>query len=176
MLFRSTRFIGSALKAGKVAIVVATASHRESLLPRLQAYELDMGKAIEEGRYIALDAADGLSQFVLNGVPDPVRFMTLFGNLILKAAKAAKSEHPRVVICGEGVHLLWAQGNAEAAIQVEKLCNQLGKIHDVDVLCGYSPGNVEIAMDEHIFQQICSEHSAVSSFLRSDGFRCLSIT
>ena len=28
---------------------------------------------------------------------------------------------------GEGVHLLGAQGNAEAAIQVEGLCNQLAK-------------------------------------------------
>lgn len=157
------RFIGPALKAGNAAVVLATESHRERLLPRLQAYELDMGKAIEEGRYIALDAADEIAQFMLNEMPDPVRFMTLFDNLILQAAKAAKSEHPHLVIFGEGVHLLWAQGNAAAAIQVEKLCNQLGKIHEVDVLCGYSLGSVEIAMDEHIFQQICSEHSAVSS-------------
>src|SRR5437660_1966251 len=53
-----TRFIGAALKAGNAAIVVATKSHRDSLLPRLQAYGLDMGTAIEESRYIALDAAD----------------------------------------------------------------------------------------------------------------------
>jgi len=32
-------------------------------------------------------------------------------------------------------HLLWAQGNAEAAIQVEKLGNQLAKRYAVDILC-----------------------------------------
>ena len=61
-----TQFIGAALKAGNAAIVVATESHRDSLLPRLQAYGLDIGAAIEQGRYISLDAADTLSTFMLN--------------------------------------------------------------------------------------------------------------
>ena len=55
------------------------------------------------------------------------------------------------------------QGNAEAAIQMEKLGNKLTKIHDVDILCGYSVGSVEGKMDDHVFQQICAEHSAVHS-------------
>jgi len=65
-----TQFIGAALKAGNAAIVVATESHRDSLLPRLQAYGLDIGTAIEQGRYIALDAADALPTFMLRGMPD----------------------------------------------------------------------------------------------------------
>ncbi len=65
-----TQFIGAALKAGNAAIVVATESHRDSLLPRLQAYGLDIATAIEQGRYVALDAADTLSTFMLNGMPD----------------------------------------------------------------------------------------------------------
>jgi hypothetical protein len=47
--------------------------------------------------------------------------------------------------------------NAEAAIQFEKLGNQLAKIYDVDILCGYSLGSVEIDIEDHIFQQICAE-------------------
>src|SRR5262249_18397766 len=144
-----TLFVGSALKAGSAAIVAACESHRESLLPRLHAYGLDMGKAIEEDRYIALDAANGLSRFMLNGVPDPVRFMTLFEHLILRAAKAAKLEHPRVVIFGECVHLLWAQGSTEAAIQMEKLGNLLTKTYDVNIRCGYSLGSVQGRMEDH---------------------------
>ena len=158
-----TLFVGSALKAGNAAIVAACESHRDSLLQTLHRYGLDMGKAIEEGRYIGLDAADGLSQIMLEGVPDPVRFMTLFDNLILKAANAARSEHPRVVIFGECVHLLWAQGNPEAAIQMEKLGNLLTKTYDVNILCGYSLNSVQGGMDDHIFQRICAEHSKVYS-------------
>jgi hypothetical protein len=36
-------------------IVATTESHRNSLLSRLQAYGLDIGTAIEQGRYVALD-------------------------------------------------------------------------------------------------------------------------
>jgi DNA-binding NarL/FixJ family response regulator len=158
-----TQFIGAALKAGNAAIVVATESHRDSLLPRLQAYGSDVGVAVEQGRYIALDAADTLSTFMLNAMPDPVRFLKLLGNLIVTASEAAKGDQARVAIFGELVHLLWAQGNAAAAIQVEKLGNQLAKTYDVDIMCGYSLGSVQGGMDSHIFQRICAEHSAVYS-------------
>jgi hypothetical protein len=129
----------------------------------LQAHGLDIGAAIEQGRYIPLDAADTLSMFMVNGMPDPVRFLELLGDLIVTAIEATKGEHPRVSIFGECVHLLWAVGNAEAAVQMEKLGNQLTKIHDVDILCGYSVNIVQGGMDSHIFQRICAEHSAVHS-------------
>ena len=158
-----TQFIGAALKAGNAAIVVATKSHRDSLLQRLQAYGFDIGTAIKQGRYISVDAADALSTFMNNGVLDAVRYLNLFRNLIVKAADAAKGEQARVAVFGEGVHLLWAQGNAEAAIQAEELCNQLVKTYDVDILCGYSLRSVQGEMESHIFQRICAEHSAVYS-------------
>jgi hypothetical protein len=155
-----TRFIGTALKAGSAVIVIATESHRESLLPGLQMYGIDMTATIEQDRYIALDAADALSTFMINGMPDPARFLNYFGNLIVTAAHAAKREQARVAVFGEGVHLLWTQGNAEAAIWVESLTDQIPKTYDVDILCGYS---VQGGMDSHIFQRICAEHSAVHS-------------
>jgi DNA-binding NarL/FixJ family response regulator len=158
-----TQFIGAALKAGNAAIVVATRSHRNSLLPKLQAYGLDVSAAIEEGRYISVDAADTLSTFMVNGMPDPGRFLKFLGNLIARAAEAAKGERGSVVVFGECVHLLWAQGNTEGAIQVERLGNQLAKTYDVCILCGYSLGDVQGGMDSHVFQRICAEHSAVYS-------------
>jgi CheY-like chemotaxis protein len=154
-----TQFIGAALKAGNAAIVVATESHRDNLLPRLQAHGLDIGAAIEQGRYVALDAADALPTFMLSGMPDPVRFLKVLGKLILTAAKAVKGKQGRDAIFGEMCHFLWAQGNAEAAIQVEKLGNELATTYDVDILCGYSLGSVQGGMDNHILQRICAEHS-----------------
>jgi hypothetical protein len=79
------------------------------------------------------------------------------------AAEAVKGEQDGVAIFGESVHLLWAQGNAEAAIQTEKLGNQLAKRYNVNILCGYSLGSVQGVMDSHIFQQICAKHSVVHS-------------
>ena len=84
-----TQFIGAALKAGNAAIVVATDSHRNSLLVKLRAHGSDIGTAIEQGRYIALDAAEALSAFMVNDLADPVRFLRLLGDLIATAAEAA---------------------------------------------------------------------------------------
>jgi DNA-binding NarL/FixJ family response regulator len=158
-----TQFVGAALKSGNSAIVAATESHRTRLLPRLQAYGVDVDAAIAEGRYVALGAAETLSAFMVNDLPDPVRFLEFVGDLIVAASEAAKGKHRRVSAFGECAPLLWAQGKAEAAIELEKLINKLTKIHDVDILCGYSGDRVEGEMDNHVLQQICAEHSAVHS-------------
>jgi hypothetical protein len=95
---------------------------------------VDIAAAIELGKYISVDAADALSAFMVNRMPDPARFLKLFGDLIVTVAEAAKGEHG-VAVFGESVQLLWAQGNAEAAIRVEKLANRIAK---TDVRRGYS--------------------------------------
>jgi len=156
-----TQFIGSALRLGNAAIVVATESHRANLLPRLQVYGVDIGAAIEQGRYLALDADDALSTFMRDGRPVPALFMRAFGDLITTALKNAKLEHPRVAIFGECVDLLREQGNAEAAIQIEKRGNQLIRRYDVDILCGYFVGSGQLGIDRELFQRICAQHSAV---------------
>ena len=158
-----TQFIGAALRPENAVIVVATELHRGSLLPRLQAHGLDIGAAIEQGRYISLDAAETLSTFMVNDQPDPVRFLKVTRDLVVAAAKAAKGEHPRVAACGECAPLLWAQGNAEAAIRVEHLWNEIAKTYHVDILCGYPLVSFHSEQDSHIFQRICAEHSAVHS-------------
>ena len=156
-----TQFIATALDIGNAVIVVATESHRDSLLSKLEARGSDIGTVVNQGRYVALDAAEVLYALMHNDMPDPVLFMKAFGNLIPRATKAAKVGNPRVAIFAECVHLLWAKGNAEAAIAMEKLGNQLGKAYAVDILCGYSVG--QDGMDGQIFQRICAEHSAVHS-------------
>ncbi len=160
LLDRLSAFIATALKDGDAAIVVATESHRDALVGRLRASGLDIDAAIEQGIYIALDAANALPNFMLHDVPDPGRFLTVLGNLISTATKRVKDKPARVAIFGEICHLLWARGNAEAAIQVEKLGNQLTKTYGVDILCGYSVRNVQGGrMGGEVFQQICAEHS-----------------
>ena len=158
-----TRFIEAALEAGKAVLVVATESHRKSFLHRLQAHGVEVATAIEEGRYIALDAAEALSTFMVNGLPDRVRFLTVMSDLIATAAKTAKGERLRVAACGECAPLLWAQGRAEAAIQLEHLWDEFAQKNDVDILCGYVLNNSQRERESHIYERICEEHSAVYS-------------
>jgi len=158
-----SQYIAAALDVGNAAIVVATESHRDGLVRRLQAYGLDIGAAIAQGRYIAVDAADVVSTFIVNDMLDSVRFLESFGNLVLKAANAAHGKHPRVAFYGEGADLLWKRGKAADAIQDEELCNQLTKRYDLSILCGYCLRNSEGVTNDEVFQRICAEHSTVYS-------------
>lgn len=163
LLDHLSRFVGAALNAGNGAVVVATGAHREGLQRSLQASGVDIAAALEQGRYIAVDADELLSGCMVNGVLEPNAFLQGFGQLIPKAASAVKTEHPRVAVFGEGPDLLWKQGNATAAIQDEKLGNQLVEMYAVDILCGYSLNNIRGVAAVDVLQEICAEHSAVYS-------------
>jgi DNA-binding NarL/FixJ family response regulator len=163
LLDNVTRFIAAALRAGNAAIVLATKSHRDSLLPRLKAGGVDTDRALQQGTYISLDATDVLSTIMVDGLPDPVRFFGGIGGFIEAAAKAAKSEQPQVVVFGEAVDLLQAEGKADGAIRLEQLWNEVGKTFRLNILCGYALSTFHGEEDEHVFQKICAQHSAVYS-------------
>ena len=158
-----TRFVAAALGAGNVVAVVATESHRDSLFQRLKAEGLDVDAEIKRGRYISLDVAKTLSTFMVNDMPDWERFFEVVGGLVSGAAKAGKGEHSRVAMWGECGPLLWAEGKVDAAIRLEQLLNQLARIYEFDLLCAYALSSFHGEEDEHVFQSICAEHSAVYS-------------
>lgn len=160
LLDHLSRFIAAALNAGNGAVVVATGAHRKSLVRSLEVGGVDIAAALEQGRYIALDAAEALSPCMVNGIFNSVQFLQSFENLMLKTAAAVQGTHPRVAFFGECVDLLWKQGNEEAAIQAEKLGNQLAARYAIDILCGYSMG-VHTDVEKEAIQRICAEHSVV---------------
>lgn len=160
LLARATYFIGAALMAGNAVIVFATKRHRDDLSRELKVQGVEVDDVTQRGAFVSLDAAEVLSTFMVNDQPDPIRFFEAFDKLIASVTRAAKTEHPRVAVFGEAVALLWAEGNAEGAIQLEKLGNDLAKTHEVDILCAY-PISLHIQEDGHAFRAVCAEHSAV---------------
>jgi CheY-like chemotaxis protein len=154
------RFIEAALKEGNAVIVFATDAHQASLFQRLTEDGLNIPAEIEQGSYIPLNVTDTLPNFMVNDSPDPVLFRKLAGDLIREAAKGAKGEHPRVAVCGEGVHTLLAAGNLEATIMLERLWDEIAQRYEVDVLCGYFRS--AFANEESIstLERVCAEHTA----------------
>jgi DNA-binding NarL/FixJ family response regulator len=151
------RFLEPTLKMGNGAVVVASGQRRDSILQRLHQVGLDMDAAIEKGSYVFVDAADTLSTFMVSDVVDPVRFLSIAGDLVTVSGKSITREQPRVALCGECASLLWARGNPDAAIEVEQLCNQLAKQFDVDILCGFSLSSFYREEDREVFERICRE-------------------
>jgi DNA-binding NarL/FixJ family response regulator len=129
------RVVEAAVNTGNAAIVLVTEPHRALLLQRLEKQGLDVGRAIQGGTYIALDANKAISAIMVRGLPDPVRFFGGISGFIDVAIKAARTKQPRIVVCGESVALLRAEGKGDAAIRLEQLCDELARTHEVDVLC-----------------------------------------
>jgi CheY-like chemotaxis protein len=158
------RHIEAALSVGNAVIAIATKSHHVAILRRLYADRVDISAAIEQGNYIPLDAVETLSKIMVKGLPDPARCRKLVGDLVMRAAKSAKSEHPKVEICGEGASTLLAAGNAEAAIRLEHLWDEVMRsYHHVETLCGYLASAFWGSESASTLQRISAEHSVVYS-------------
>jgi hypothetical protein len=157
------RFISAALKTGNVVVFVGTASHRRILLEKLHSERPDNRASVRQERYVALDAEEFLSNFVVDDMPDPNAFLKIADDLIIASANRTNREPLRVSLCGECAPILWAKGNADAAIRLEELWNKVARTHDVDIFCGYSLESLRCDEDSYTFRRICEEHSVAHS-------------
>lgn len=159
-----TRFISAALKTENVVVFVGNASHRRVLLQRVHAEHPDNRDAIRQEKYVALDAEEFLSNFMVDDMPDPNAFLKVADDLIVASTNNTNRQHLRVSLCEECAPILWAKGNADAAIRLEELWNKIARMHDVDIFCGYSLESLRCDEDSYTFRRICEEHSAIHSW------------
>jgi len=150
-------FLAPGLHAGAAAIVVATASHREMFDRELRAAGIDLPAAPRCGRYIALDASDAMSRFMVESMPDGARFEAAMGTLVAQAAQGARE----VRIYGEMVTMLWDRGNVPAVIALEDLWNDLATKHPFSLFCAYPISAFATDASTEQFRKICEQHSRV---------------
>jgi signal transduction histidine kinase/CheY-like chemotaxis protein len=163
-----TDYIGSALASSSAGILIATPPHRDGVAQRLSARGLDVVGAGAQGRYVALDARDTLSRFMVDGWPDPARFDDTIGTLIAKTNERA----PRIHAFGEMVTLLWAEGNVEAAIRLEELWNELATRMPFSLLCAYPIAAFHDTSHAKPFADMSATHSQVipaESYMQLQG-------
>ena len=148
-----TQFIESA----DAAIVIATPEHRETLERNLSMDGKNLLRARQEGTYIALDAQETLSKFMVNDSPDPKRFFDLIGDVVNSV-----SGKGRVHAFGEMVALLWKEGNPEGALRLEELWNDLQTQTDFALFCAYPMQAFAGAAQMSRFRQVCDTHGTVT--------------
>jgi len=138
---------------------------------------LEVADVRVQDQYISIDAADALSQIMVDGELSPGRFAELVGNMIARARQDGR----RVRIFGELVALLWADGNRAAALHLEDLWNDLGKMHSFSLFCAYPMYNFGGEVYEAEFTEICQQHARVIpaesyTFLSDQGERLRAIS
>lgn len=150
-------YIGAALRAGDAGIVVATPAHRAALEERWQRCGLDLAAARARGQYVSVDAAESLSRFMVDGMPEPGRFADLLGGIIARAAEGRR----HVRIFGEMVALLADEGNHTATVRLEELWNDLRKTHPFSLFCAYPMDRLGGERHPELLSHVCAQHSRV---------------
>src|SRR5262245_52763877 len=146
------------LDKGETLLFLTKKDHRIDLHRRLLNEKIIAAIPIHEGVYIAMDATDTLSRFMVDDWPDQRLFMKEIGDMIKLIAQGN-----RIRIYGEMVAVLWAGGQYSAAIRLEKLWNRLATEHDFDLLCGYRSSDFEGPEMVSLFRDVCACHSLVVS-------------
>ena len=157
--------LATSLRGGGSAIVLATKVHRGQILEELARMEIPVDALTQ--RFVALEASEALSQFMRDGMPDPLRFNGVVQDLLRAAQSSARSAFDPVPAFGEMVAVLWAEGKREAAVQLEQLWNDFTRAHSLSLLCAYPLTHFSRSEDQRLFSQICAEHSSV---VPAEGF------
>jgi len=132
-----TSLVADALESGGGAVVIATAEHRDALAMRLAGQGVSPSDLAERGRYLSLDAASTLELFMVDGRPDAARFEATIGGVLTCARSVLGRPEGRIAAFGEMVALLYADGNAQAALELEQLWNDLARSHAFSLHCAY---------------------------------------
>lgn len=134
LLSHLTAYVADGLAAGETCLVVATPAHRSGLHRRLAVMGLgDLGSRQGAGRLLELDADELLGCFLRDGWPDP----ELFDAAVAEVLRTLVVQGARVRAFGEMVGILHARGQLPAALQLEKLWEQLQQELDFPLLCAY---------------------------------------
>jgi anti-sigma regulatory factor (Ser/Thr protein kinase) len=145
------------LTLGQRIVVIATPPHRAAIDEALIARGADPAEMRANGEYLALDAAETLAAFMVDGMPDPALFVqTIEGGL---RRVSGDGRPPRLY--GEMVALLWDEGNVAAAIALESLWNDLAGEHDFSLLCGYPMAALEKHPDLSAVRDVCRVHTGL---------------
>ncbi len=154
-----SRFITGVLDAGNAVIVLVTEAHDRSLQRTLQASQVDLALAIRQKRYVSVNITELLAKVMVNGCPDPTRFLNAAGDVVTEAARRATGQHATVAAVGECSPTVWSHGHVEGAIQLEHLWDEIAMSRQMDILCAYPLA----VRDESVpaVRRLCAEHTAV---------------
>lgn len=144
-------YLSEGWAAGGSAVVIATPEHRAALRQELAARRLTA--SLRNGRFVELDAADTLRLFMRDDSPDPVLFQETVGSLVREHAGAAP-----LYAFGEMVDLLWVDGSAVAALELEQLWAGLQDRVPFSLLCAYAGAH----LDDAGRRVVCDAHHYVA--------------
>ena len=153
-------FIKKSLKAGKSVLCLMAPRHRTGIMECLQAQGVDAHAAMADGRFVPADVGELLPRFMIDGRVDRERLLGIATKLVesLKRLNSGAG----ICSCGEVAPILWDLGDGEAALEIERIWDELGKRYAMGTYCTYVADDALCSRDPRCYQQLCSAHSHVA--------------
>ncbi len=151
------KYLRGTLLAGGAGVAIATSERLREVRAALAAAGEDVIAAEADGRLVLRDADETLSLFEADGVLDAVKFERVISEVLRSAAAGGRD----VRVYGEMVARLWDRGLVPAAIDLERLWNELGTRFPFVLLCGYPAGIVNDPESAQSFTDVCACHTSV---------------
>jgi hypothetical protein len=147
-----------AFRHGEPVLVIATEAHRQAFRAGLEEL-FGAEPAALDSRLTMLDARKSLSDFMIDGHPDPERFDATIGDLVRRSLYRGHG----LCAFGEMVALLWEDGLPQAALELEQLWNALQEGHAFTLLCAYPTSLVVTEKDPSGYVEVGAAHSSIVS-------------
>jgi hypothetical protein len=152
-------FVSPALERDETVFVIASQEHHRRFASALATTHPELDAAIDRGQFVMVDAHETRRTLVIDGVLDTSRFRSLTGEMLAHAAARGRP----LRIFGYMVALLWNEGYASAALDLEDRWNELASRHPFELMCAYPMSSFAGEASDAPFREVCEHHSAIAN-------------
>ncbi|HEX4374924.1 MAG TPA: MEDS domain-containing protein [Puia sp.] len=149
-----TKFVTGGIKMGDPSIIIATESHLHDLKNSIKNQGYDLESLQHLNLFIALNASEVLSKFMINDWPDDPLFEKTVSEIINKVPQ----QNHKIRAFGEMVSILWDEELHGATIYLEHLWNKFCSQQPISLLCAYPKKAFRNSYASSL-QHICKSHS-----------------
>ena len=150
-------YVSHGIKVGETCIVAAPSDHIRKIEKTIIGFGYDIETARRAGKYISLDAHETLAEIMNGDAVDAKSFSKLLGLHLEKSSKNGG----RTRIFGELVAVLLAEGNGDAAVDLEGFWNDLRKKYPFELFCAYPLDAFSNEYAAKCMTLVCDSHSQV---------------
>jgi DNA-binding NarL/FixJ family response regulator len=158
-----SELVGATLRSGEQVVVVTNEATRIGVAQRLHARQMDLAMLAERGQYVAQDSGLALSQVMHEGRPSKERLAEIIHGLDQSRLTNPNGPRGRLTVFGDMTVSLCRNGDFEAALEVERIWNELTHALPFFTVCSYPIDCFEHSEAWSLLANVCAEHSAVTS-------------
>ena len=152
-------FLAGGLLRGAPSLLIVKASRAGAMNQRLSQMGVDLDRAGLGRQLVHIDSESMVDRLLIDGVIDEGRFRDLIG---AQVASMTEIWRPlRIHGFGDMVDVLSARNMCDAAIELERLWDDLAQRHGFALYCAYDSRRFAHKDDRGAFDAICSHHGVI---------------